>query len=189
MITPNNPYEHSTFMKRLGNIVGLLFAPIAGAPMETCDRVRLIAAKGIEGDRYSKGEGRYNTGNPGKRQVTIIHERAFEDTGFEFKDARRNIIISGNLEPNYLIGRHFRIINSEGALVRLRGVAYCDTCGEIYSSCGKTGFHKKFFDRGGIIAEVWDDGIINLKDSLTLCDYHGKEIVVDRKEEPQTQPA
>lgn len=85
----------------------------------------------------------------------------FEGSDFEFKDSRRNLFIEG-VELMWLIGREFQI-----GTARFRGVKYCDPCTRPSKLSGKKkSFKETFFDRGGLIAEVIEGGIIKTGDPV-----------------------
>ncbi len=134
----------------------------AGSPMERVGDIMAVAGVGLQGDRYSTGEGSWNKGKPGSRQVTLINGLFFLGTPFLYEDCRRNIIVTGT-ELMDLIGKEFDI-----GLARMRGVKYCDPCLRPSVLSGKAvSFREVFFDRGGLIAEVISTGLIRSGDTLT----------------------
>jgi MOSC domain-containing protein YiiM len=129
--------------------------------MQEIQEVEAIAGQGLKGDRYSVAEGSFNKGKPGIRQVTLMNTIFFKDSGFDFKDSRRNLFVEG-VELMWLIGREFQV-----GTARLRGVKYCDPCNRPSKLSGKEQSYKEaFFDRGGLIAEVIEDGIIKTGDQV-----------------------
>ena len=129
--------------------------------MQEVPEVLAIAGQGLEGDRYSTGEGSFNRGNKGNRQVTFMNAIFFEKSGFEFKESRRNIFVE-NVELMWLIGREFQV----GA-ARFRGVKYCDPCQRPSKLSNKTeSFRDSFIDRGGLLAEVIETGMIKIDDAV-----------------------
>ena len=144
-----------------GIVKAIYIGPIAGEPMQEFLEVEAIAGQGLKGDRYSIGEGSFNKSKQGVRQVTLMNSIFFEGSGFEFKDSRRNLFVEGT-ELMWLIGRDFQI-----GTARFRGVKYCDPCerpSNLYDKA--TSFKKAFFDRGGLIAEVINGGLIKIDDLL-----------------------
>lgn len=134
---------------------------VAGGSMQEVSSVEAIAGQGLKGDRYSTGEGSFNKGKQGSRQVTLMNSIFFEDSGFEFRDSRRNLFVEG-VELMWLIGREFQI-----GTARFRGVKYCDPCQRPSKLSGKTkSFQQTFFDRGGLVAEVIESGVINIGDDV-----------------------
>lgn len=142
-----------------GVVVAICIGPAAGEPMLQVDAVKAIAGAGLQGDRYASGEGSFNKGRQGSRQVTLINGLFFESSGFEYIDSRRNLVTKG-VELMWLIGREFKV---GGA--RMRGIKYSDPCRWPSKLAGKSiSFEKVFHDRGGIVAEVIQDGLIRVGD-------------------------
>ena len=138
-----------------GRVEAIYICGVAGAPMQLVSVVEAIVDQGLNGDRYATGEGSFNKNQPGHRQVTLINGMFFKGSGFDYIDSRRNIVTSG-VELMWLIGRDFQI---GGA--RFRGIKYCDPCTRPSKLAGKQrSFKEAFFDRGGIIAEVIESGLI-----------------------------
>lgn len=145
-----------------GTLKAICICPVAGAPMQEIREVEVLAGQGLKGDRYASGEGSFNKGNLGKRQVTLMNAIFFEGSGFEFMDSRRNLLVEG-IELMWHIDREFGI----GTTVVFRGVKYCDPCQRPSKLSGKErSFKEAFFDRGGIIAEVIRGGIIRVGDPI-----------------------
>lgn len=148
-----------------GTVAAICICPSAGAEMQSVQEIEAVTGQGLKGDRYSTGEGSFNKGAQGKRQVTLINGIFFENSGFEYIDSRRNIVTLG-VELMWLIGRDFQV---GGA--KLRGVKYCDPCtrpnklGREKLKDAKP-FKDAFFDRGGLIAEVIEGGVINVGDAV-----------------------
>ena len=142
-------------------VVALCICPVAGEPMQRVMEVEVIAGQGLKGDRYCTGEGSFNKGAQGRRQVTLINSIFFEGSGFDYDESRRNIVVK-NVELMWLIGKDFQI----GA-AKFRGVKYCDPCERPTKLMGKEkSFKETFFDRGGLIAEVIEGGIIKVGDDI-----------------------
>ena len=144
-----------------GTVVSLCIGPVAGGSMQLVEEVEAIAGQGLKGDRYATGEGSFNKGKQGNRQVTLMNAIFFDGSGFEFKDSRRNIFVQG-VELMWLIGREFQI-----GTAHFRGVKYCDPCIRPSKLSGKQkSFKETFFDRGGLIAEVIESGVIKTGDPV-----------------------
>ena len=90
--------------------------------------------------------------------------RVVRDSGYE--ECRRNFVFEG-IELNWIaFGRELKI----GA-ARLRGVKYCDPCARPSVLLGKERIFKEaFFDRGGIILEVIESGIIREGDIIAVIE-------------------
>lgn len=144
-----------------GTVEGIFISSVKGEAMQEVKQVLAIANEGLEGDRYCTGDGSFNRETKGRRQVTLINGIFFEGTGFEYKDSRRNIVTNG-VELMWLIGREFKI----GEAI-FKGVKYCDPCNRPSNLSGNPkSFKEVFWDRGGLIAEVIQGGIIRKGDPV-----------------------
>ena len=144
-----------------GSVIAIYIAPIAGAPMQKVEEVEAIAGVGLKGDRYAIGSGSFNKGRPGSRQVTLMNGIFFANSSFEYVESRRNII-TDDIELMWLIGREFKI-----GTARMRGLKYCDPCMRPSHLAGKTAsFRDEFSDRGGLVAEILESGVIKTGDAI-----------------------
>jgi len=145
-----------------GIVRAICIAAVAGEPMEEVSEVEATTGQGLKGDRYATGEGSFNVGSQGSRQVTFMNAIFFVGSGFDFRDSRRNLFVEG-VELMWLIGREFQV-----GTARFRGIKYCDPCQRPSKLSGKSkSFKEVFFDRGGLIAEVTETGVIRLGDEVT----------------------
>ena len=144
-----------------GTVVGICIAAVRGEPMQSLEQVMAIAGEGLAGDRYSRGEGSFNKGKQGQRQVTLINAIFFPGTTFTHAETRRNIATMG-VELMWLIGREFEI--GEACM---RGIKYSDPCARPSKLAGKEKlFSEAFHDRGGLVAEVIRGGLIRVGDFI-----------------------
>jgi len=144
-----------------GVVRAICIGASAGVLMQEVPEVTAVAGQGLEGDRYSMGAGSFNRNMPGSRQVTFMNAIFFEGSGFDFRDSRRNIFVR-DVELMWLIGREFRV-----GTACFAGIKYCDPCQRPSKLAGKTiSFRDIFFDRGGLIAEVIETGIIKVGDEI-----------------------
>ena len=144
-----------------GTVTAIYICPVAGGTMCQVTNIEAIAGQGLKGDRYATGEGSFNEGKQSVRQVTLMNSIFFEKSGFEFKDSRRNLFVEG-VELMWLIGRGFQI-----GTAHFRGVKYCDPCNRPSKLSGKEkSFKETFFDRGGLIAEIIEGGVIKVGDLI-----------------------
>ena len=144
-------------MNNVGVVSLICISPTAGGLMGRVTEVEAIAGSGLKGDRYATAEGSWNKGSFGKGQVTLMNTIFFEMSGFSFEESRRNIFVQG-VELMWLIGREFRIGDAQ-----MRGVKYCDPCNRPSKLARKEhSFQEAFFDRGGLVAEVLESGIIKI---------------------------
>lgn len=140
-----------------GTVVAICIGHSAGAPMKKVQEIEAIVGQGLAGDRYARGEGSFNKGRQGKRQVTLINALFVDGSGFDYTQTRRNIAVR-DIELMDQIGQEFRI---DGVL--MRGVKYCDPCMRPTKLSGNPKpFRDLFHDRGGLVAEIIKGGIIKV---------------------------
>ncbi len=153
----------------IGRVKGIFTAPAAGAPMVALERARVVAGRGLEGDRYFDGRGYYSQVPPlTGRRLTLIEAESLDalerDTAITLAphECRRNLVTRG-IRLDALIGRRFRV----GA-IECYGERPCPPCGYIEELTGKPGLNRGLTDRGGIRAEILLDGEIALGDVIDL---------------------
>ena len=94
---------------------------------QSVERVRALAGRGLEGDRYAAGIGTFSE-RPGKRDVTLIESETLEaytrESGQKLSaaEARRNLLTQG-VRLNDLVGCEFQV-----GTVRLRGLRLSEPC-------------------------------------------------------------
>lgn len=131
--------------------------PAGTVPMTEVSRIRLVAGRGVEGDRYYKIDG-------AKGQVTFFAEetwlRLCEALKVSDRNAdvfRRNIIVRG-VDLNALIGRDFEV---QG--VRFHGVEHCKPCFWMEQAFGPGALALlSEWKAGGLRAAVLSDGILSV---------------------------
>lgn len=151
-----------------GRVVGIYVAPSEGAPMESRDEVRALAGKGLEGDRYANEAGKYSGTRieDAQRAVTLIEREAVEgavaEHGIELaeQETRRNIVTEG-IRLNGLVGQEFLVGG-----VRFRGFDLSHPCAYL-EGLTRPGVRPALLDRGGLRAEILDDGPIQIGDPIT----------------------
>jgi len=145
-----------------GTLFGIYIAPEKGARMQKMNEVQAITGQGLAGDRYALGAGSFNTGRPGRRQVTLVNRIFILDSSFDYADTRRNLVVDG-IELMDQIGHEFCIDD-----VVLRGVKYCDPCVRPGKLAGiSASFQTQFADRGGLIAEIIRGGLVRIGSVVT----------------------
>jgi MOSC domain-containing protein YiiM len=148
------------------SLKAIFIASIKGKPMVMVESARTLTGQGLEGDHYRGDQGVCNCGHQSKRQVSLISSESFEGVNFLYVESWRNLITQG-VEVNCLIGKHFTI-----GKVLFRGVKYWEPCVRVDRITDKNAFGKVFWERSGIIAEVFSDGIIQLGDPIQLFEYN-----------------
>lgn len=161
--------ENQSALKHVGNRWGVVAGLFVGQkrlePMAAVPEIRALAGCGIEGDRYCREEGTFSKKSP-SNQVTLIEMEALDavaqDYGFAIaaEELRRNVLTCG-MALNHLVGREFAIGG-----VRLRGLRLCEPCSHLERLTGKQ-MIKALRHRGGLRAEILNDGMIKLSDIIT----------------------
>lgn len=152
-----------------GVVESIWVTTAAGQPMTGQAEVLAVAGRGLEGDRYSTGQGYYsNKPTPGGgREVTLIEAEVLESLErehgirFEQRECRRNVVTRGIRLPE-LIGKRFRI-----GEVLCEGVRICEPCVYIEGLTGKP-VNEPLVHRGGLRANVLESGTLRLGDSVGL---------------------
>jgi MOSC domain-containing protein YiiM len=130
------------------------------APVE---RVRALAGKGLEGNRYF-----YDDAPPG-RALTLIAAEAIEafnaESGIPLTaaESRRNVLVRG-IDVNALVGKRFRIGDVECA-----GVELCEPCKHL-ESVTYPGVIKGMVHRAGLNVDILTDGEIAVGDPVRVDD-------------------
>lgn len=145
-----------------GEIQSIRISRTRRGPMESVQEVMALEGRGLEGDRYATAEGSYSEGLIGKRQVTLMHVRAFDGQSiYTFAHSRRGLLVEGDdIELIWLFakGHEFDVGDA-----RLKPIGYCDPCHVPTKYARKSreqSFRKLFWERGGIIANVIRGGSI-----------------------------
>jgi hypothetical protein len=148
-----------------GTVAAIYIAPSAGAPAEGLSRARVVAGRGVEGDRYFKGGGTFFEQHKPGQDLTLIEAEALEALAAEHGIAlgpggsRRNVVTRG-VDLNALVGRRFRVGDIECVGDRL-----CDPCSHL-QKVTQPGVLKGLVERGGLRADVLADGQIAVGDTL-----------------------
>jgi MOSC domain-containing protein YiiM len=152
---------------QVGRVEAIFIAPAEGAPMAALDVARVVAGRGIEGDRYFDGRGHYSRVPPlTGRRLTLIAAEALEEmareTGIALRpdECRRNLCTRG-VDLDALVGTRFRI-----GTIECYGERYCPPCGYIEELLDRPGLNRAMTDRGGIRAEILLDGKIRIGDTI-----------------------
>lgn len=145
----------------MGRVVAIHIAEKARQAMQEISAAKLVADKGIEGDRYF--------GSKPKLNVTLVQEEflgeAADELGVSNRPgmSRRNITVQG-VALNDLIGKRFWIGEAE-----LEGVSLCEPCRNMEKSIG-SGAIAALSGRCGIRARVVRGGVIRQGDEIDLHD-------------------
>jgi MOSC domain-containing protein YiiM len=155
-----------------GHVVSLHIAPEASAKMETVTEARAVPGRGLDGDRYYKGNGYYSPHpSHGGREVTLIEVESVEalDGGVRSAkgdalgikltaaDTRRNIATAG-VPLNHLVGKQFLV-----GSVLMRGTRLCEPCKHL-DDLTQPGVMGGLIHRGGLRAQILTEGVIRVGD-------------------------
>jgi hypothetical protein len=143
-----------------GTIEAICVAAEAGRPVDRPHSVRAIAGRGLDGDRHVTGKGTFPSGPPGSA-LTLIAAEVCEsfDPPLGPDEHRRNLVTRG-IDLNALVGREFTI-----GEVRCRGMRLCEPCTVVQRYVGRAVL-RPLVHRGGLRADILEDGEIRLGDSL-----------------------
>ncbi len=139
-------------------IAKLYITPVEGAGMVEMDSVHALAGKGIDGDRYAIGIGFWQTHGVYRDRIrhgTIFFTEHLMGTGFKGIDTRRNIELTGDMNPLDLLGRKFRFGD-----VLMQGIWDCSPCNRPSKLSGVQGFEKLPKERGGVRVEFLESGVL-----------------------------
>ena len=151
-----------------GKVEMILIASAEAAPVASVPEVKAQAGKGLVGDRYASGKGKFKKLEP-KRQSTFIEAEAIEavarDYGIDidFKDSRRNIVTRG-AALNHLVGKTFTVGEAT-----FRGIKLAEPCDYMQELAGKP-VKDPLKHRGGLRAEIVESGTVRVGDVLSVID-------------------
>lgn len=143
-------------MNSSGKVVGIYVGP-AGM----VERVRALAGRGLEGDRYLDGSGFFYLPDKTGQALTLVEAEALEalahETGLVLSpaEARRNVVTRG-IRLNELVGKRFRVGD-----VECYGQRLCPPCAHL-EELTQPGVLRGLVDRGGLRADILGDGEIAL---------------------------
>ena len=149
------------------SIRAIFVAPGAGEPLVSVEQVLAIEGKGLEGDRYSLGQGSFSRWPDAGRAVTLIEQESIDAIAREFGidlnegRSRRNLVTTG-IRLEKLNGRKFRI----GSAL-LRGSRVCMPCKYLERLVGP-GTYEAMRGRGGLRADVYESGVIAVGDEIKI---------------------
>lgn len=143
-----------------GVIAGLWVKRAHRGPMDPAESVRLVAGRGIEGNA---DQGR-------RRQVTLIAEEAWNEMMDEMSadvdpSARRANILLRGVDLAYTRGRVLRL---GGCRLRIAGETR--PCERIDEALPGLRHAMDPYWRGGVFAEVLDDGTVAIGDPVEWVD-------------------
>jgi MOSC domain-containing protein YiiM len=142
-----------------GTVEGIYLSDKAKRLPVAVDSARVVAGRGLEGDRYFVGKGSFSHWRGTGRALTLVEAEALEDVGLGFDASRRNVVTRG-VDLNALVGRRFRV----GA-VECLGRRLCEPCRHLEKLEGD-GLMRSLAGRGGLRADVLSDGSVGVGDPV-----------------------
>lgn len=146
-------------------------AVAAGAEQEPVlvERVRALAGRGLEGDRYADGEGTFSGGTGDGRALTLIEGEVLDavqlpdGSRLGAAQARRNLVTRG-ISLNPLVGRRFMV-----GEVECEGRRLCEPCAHL-QRLTSAGVLRGLVHRGGLRADILGDGVIDVGAAVRALD-------------------
>ena len=137
-----------------GVLTGIWLTGEAAAPMRRVPSARLVAGRGLEGDRYALGGGTWAQYPDLEKQLTLIDAADVAAVAAEVGvpltpgDTRRNLVTAG-IDLPALVGRWFTVGDA-----LLFGVKRCPPCTHLEGLTGAR-LIRAMVHRGGINAAVF----------------------------------
>jgi len=148
-----------------GSLLAIQIGRQAEGRLESVPEVRAVPGRGLEGDRYFRGEGSFSKNPGGGRQVTLVAREMLDLLAREHGivldpvETRRNLLTSG-VSLNDLVGKEFQIGG-----VRLRGVRLAEPCNHL-ERLTRPGVLKGLVHRAGLRADILDEGVLHVGDTI-----------------------
>ena len=124
--------------------------------------VKLVAGKGIVGDRHFKDY------NDPFNQLSIIESENIDEYNLKYKsnipylNFRRNIITKG-IKLNDLVDKRIKI-----GSIELEVIDLCRPCRHLSEKLNRNDVIKEFLRKGGIRCQIINDGKIYLGDKIKI---------------------
>ena len=146
----------------MSKIIQIGITKLNNQDIEIINSAKLIAGKGIEGDRFCL-ENKDETS-----QLSLIESENIDyynkkfNTNFSYIQFRRNLITK-DIELNDLVGKILLIGDVNLAVHDL-----CRPCKNLQEKLGKDNIIKEFLRRGGLRCEILNSGTIAIGDSIKV---------------------
>jgi MOSC domain-containing protein YiiM len=153
----------------LGHVASLHLHPVeSGAPLQAVESIQVVEGKGITGDARFFGRLSRDTGQPTRRQVTLIEREQIAEHATTLglpaiiPGAVRSNIETAGINLIALLGKEIEI----GEAV-LRLYAPRDPCAKMDAIC--QGLRARMMDqRQGVLAEVVRSGAVRVGDTILI---------------------
>jgi hypothetical protein len=150
-----------------GVVERLAVAPRAEAPMQLLQGVHALAGRGLDGDRYADSAGTFSprgAHRPGYDLTLIaaevVEELTARNAALDFAATRRNVLTRG-IDVNALVGRNFRIGDTQ-----CRGLRLAEPCAHLERLSGP-GLLRPLIHRGGLRVDILTDGYLSEGSTIT----------------------
>ncbi len=146
----------------MSKIIQIGITKLNNQDIEIINSAKLIAGKGIEGDRFCLEN------NDETSQLSLIESENIDyynkkfNTNFSYIQFRRNLITK-DIELNDLVGKKLLIGDVNLAVHDL-----CRPCKNLQAKLGKDNIIKEFLRRGGLRCEILNSGTIVAGDSIKV---------------------
>src|SRR5215831_9069984 len=149
-----------------GRVAALFIAPKPASAMVAVPQVRAFADRGLEGDRFFRDS--WSKAKRPDKAVTLIEEEILElaaaELGTEmFADKTRRNIVTRGVPLVDLLHREFSV----GGVV-MRGLRLFEPCNHLEKTSKIPGIFRALEHRSGLKAEILNDGVIHVGDSIAL---------------------
>lgn len=148
-----------------GSLLAIQIGRQAEGLLESVPEVRAIPGRGLEGDRYFRGEGSFSSNPGGGRQVTLVASEMLDllrnehGIALQAAETRRNLVTQG-VALNELVGHVFQV-----GSVRMKGVRLAEPC-EHLERLTQKGVIKGLVHRAGLRADILDEGVLKVGDEI-----------------------
>lgn len=155
-------------MTGTGVVEAICLASRAEEPVRHVDSARALPGRGLAGDRHVDGRGTFPSGVAGSA-LTLIDAEVLESFAdgeappLSADEHRRNLVTRG-IDLNALVGRSFAI-----GEVSCRGARLCEPCSHLQQQTTRR-ILRELVHRGGLRADILDEGEIRIGDSVRLVE-------------------
>jgi MOSC domain-containing protein YiiM len=137
----------------------------ARGEVRTLEEGKLVAGKGLEGDRYAEGKGSFSKATRASNLTLVAIEdleHVARTTGVPLspQESLRNLVTEG-VDLTTLLHRRFQI----GDAVCI-GTRLCEPCTVLEDYTGRTGLLRPYVHRTGLRAQVLETGAIHVGDAI-----------------------
>jgi len=151
--------------RRTGTVEALVVAPEAEAPMVRVEHAVARAGRGMEGDRYFDENGTFSNTYARGHDLTLVEAEVLDALELAPEDTRRNVV-TRDIDLNALVGERFTVGGVECVGQRL-----CEPCAHLErltAASGKPGTLRALIHKGGLRADILQDGEIRVGDKLAV---------------------